>query len=97
MGSKSFPVEFPNGLNTYKETRKQKLSPSRYFNSRLFSADNRFARNPEYIFFALYATEVHQIHSNVSVAIRIGSTMTSGGKEITASMLRDHEQVYSKR
>ena len=93
MESKSFPVEFPNGLNTYKEIRKQKLSPSRYFNSRLFSADNRFARNPEYIFFALYATEVHQIHSNVSVAIRIGSTMTSDGKEITASMLRDHEQV----
>ena len=93
MESESFPVEFPDGLNTYKEQRKQKLSPSRYFNARLFSADNRFARNPEYIFFALYATEVHQIHSNVSVAIRIGSTKTSDGKEITASMLRDHEQV----
>ena len=93
MESKSFPVEFPDGSNTYTEKRKQKLSPSRYFNSRLFSADNRFARNPEYIFFALYATEVHQIHSNVSVAIRIGSTKTSDGKDITASMLRDPEQV----
>ena len=93
MESKSFPVEFPDGSNTYTEKRRQKLSPSRYFNSRLFSADNRFARNPEYIFFALYATEVHQIHSNVSIAIRIGSTKTSDGKDITASMLRDHEQV----
>ena len=93
MESKSFPVEFPDGSNTYTEKRKQKLSPSRYFNSRLFSADNRFARNPEYIFFALYATEVHQIHSNISIAIRIGSTKTSDGKNITASMLRDHEQV----
>ena len=93
MESKSFPVEFPDGSNTYTEKRKQNLSPSRYFNSRLFSADNRFARNPEYIFFALYATEVHQIHSNVSVAIRIGATKTSDGKDITASMLRDHEQV----
>ena len=93
MESKSFPVEFPDGSNTYMEKRKQKLSPSRYFNSRLFSADNRFARNPEYIFFALYATEVHQIHSNISIAIRIGSTKTSDGKNITASMLRDHEQV----
>ena len=93
MESKSFPVEFPDGSNTYTEKRKQNLSPSRYFNSRLFSADNRFARNPEYIFFALYATEVHQIHSNVSVAIRIGCTKTSDGKDITASMLRDHEQV----
>ena len=93
MECKSFPVEFPDGSNTYMEKRKQKLSPSRYFNSRLFSSDNRFARNPEYIFFALYATEVHQIHSNVSIAIRIGSTKTSDGNKITASMLRDHEQV----
>ncbi|XP_072018214.1 uncharacterized protein [Amphiura filiformis] len=93
MEPKCFPVEFPDGSNTYNESREQKLSPSRYFNARLFSADNRFARNPEYIFFALYCTEVHQIHSNVSIATRIGCTKTSDGKNITASMLRDHEQV----
>ncbi|XP_072023189.1 uncharacterized protein [Amphiura filiformis] len=93
MEPKCFPVEFPDGSNTYNESREQKLSPSRYFNARLFSADNRFARNPEYIFFALYCTEVHQIHSNVSIATRIGCTKTSDGKKITASMLRDHEQV----
>ncbi|XP_072047335.1 uncharacterized protein [Amphiura filiformis] len=93
MEPKCFPVEFPDGSNTYNESRKQKLSPSRYFNARLFSADNRFARNPEYIFFALYCTEVHQIHSKVSIATRIGCTKTSDGKTITASMLRDHEQV----
>jgi hypothetical protein len=93
MEAKCFPVEFPDGSNTYSEKRKQKLSPSRYFNSRLFSVDNRFSRNPEYIFFGLYATEVHQIHSNVSIATRIGSTKTSDGREITASMLRDREQV----
>ena len=93
MESKCFPVAFPDGSNTYQEKRKQKLSLSRYFNSRLFSADNRFARNPEYIFFALYTKEVEQFHSSVSIAIRTGSTKTASGNEITASMLRDHEQV----
>ncbi|XP_072042907.1 uncharacterized protein [Amphiura filiformis] len=93
MEAKCFPVEFPDGANTYNEKRKAKLSPSRYFNTRIFSAENRFARNPEYIFFALYATEVHQIKSNISIALRIGSTKTIGGQEITASMLRDHEEV----
>ena len=93
MESKCFPVEFPDSSNTYKEKRKQKISLSRYFNSRLFSADNRFARNPEYIFFALYTKEVAQFHSSVSIAIRSGSTKTAGGEEITASMLRDRDQV----
>ena len=93
MESNCFPAEFPDGSNTYQEKRKQKLSLSRYFNSRLFSADNRFARNPEYIFFALYTKEVEQFHSSVSIAIRTGSTKTASGNEITASMLRDHEQV----
>ena len=93
LESKCFPVEFPDSSNTYKEKRKQKISLSRYFNSRLFSADNRFARNPEYIFFALYTKEVAQFHSSVSIAIRTGSTKTAGGEEITASMLRDRNQV----
>ena len=57
------------------------------------SADNRFARNPEYIFFALYATEVHQISSNISIAMRIGNSKTADGRKITASMLQDHEEV----
>ena len=93
MEAQCFPVEFPDGLNTNIEKREKKLSASRYFNSRLFSADNRFARNPEYIFFALYATEVEQIHSNVSIAMRIGASNTASGEKITASMLADREQV----
>ena len=93
MESQCFPVEFPDGSKTYAEKRKKKLSLSRYFNSKLFSADSRFARNPEYIFFALYTKEVEQIHSSVSIAIRTGSVKTASGKGITASMLRDQDQV----
>ena len=93
MEAKCFPVEFPRAENTYTENRGIKISPSRYFNARLFGADNRFARNPEYIFYALYATEVHQIHSNISIAMRIGATKTSDGRQITASMLKNREEV----
>ena len=93
LEAKCFPAEFPDGTNTYNEKRKIKLSPSQYFNSRILSADNRFARNPEYIFFALYATEVHQISSNISIAMRIGNSKTADGRKITASMLQDHEEV----
>ena len=93
MEAKCFPIEFPDASNTFNEHREDKLSPSRYFNARIFSADNRFARNPEYIFFALYATEVQQIWDNISIALRRGNTKTTDGREITASMLTDREEV----
>ena len=90
MEGDCFPVELPDALNTYKEKRDPKVSPPVYW---LLSADNRFARNPEYIIFDQYATEVHQISSGISIALRIGNTKTSNGKEITASMLTDQDQV----
>ena len=93
MEDKCFPIEFPTASNTFNETRDFKLSPSRYFNARIFSADTRFVRNPEYIFFALYSTEVQQIHDNISIALRRGNTKTTDGREITASMLTNHEEV----
>ena len=88
-----FPVEFPDASNTYMEKRDPNVSPLGYFKARLFSADNRFARNPEYIFFAQYVTEIHKINSGISIAMRIGNTSTSNGREITASMLTDHDVV----
>ena len=93
MEGRCFPVEFPDASNTYMEKRDPKVSPLAYFKARLFSADNRFARNPEYIFFAQYVTEVHKINSGISIAMRIGNTSTSDGREITASMLTDHDEV----
>ena len=33
------------------------------------------------------------MHSNISIAIRIGSSKTSGGRQITASMLRNIEEI----
>ena len=93
MEGRCFPVEFPNASNTYMEKRDPKVSPLAYFKARLFSADNRFARNPEYIFFAQYVTGVPKINSGISIAMRIGNTSTSDGREITASMLTDHDEM----
>lgn len=42
----------------------------RYFNSRLFSCDHRFASDPVYIFFAQYTAELEEIFSSVSIAMR---------------------------
>ncbi|XP_072015048.1 uncharacterized protein [Amphiura filiformis] len=93
MEAESFPVQFPNGQNTYNEERKPKVSPCRYFNARLFSSDNRFASDPQYIFFAQYATELNQIMSKISIAMRQGHTKTTNGRDITPPMLTNPAQV----
>lgn len=67
--------------------RQLKLTPSKYFNARLFSADTRFATDSQYIFFAQYVTEITNVTSNISIAMRKGNQKTQDGKNLNASML----------
>ena len=53
----AFPVLFPKGRFGYKDNRKIKLSPVKYFNARLLHYSGRFSTNPEYLFFAQFITE----------------------------------------
>lgn len=49
----AFPVQFPTGKNTLDEQKTIKLTPSKYFKSRLFGIDDRFVRDTNYLFFAV--------------------------------------------
>ncbi|XP_077378697.1 uncharacterized protein LOC144019426 isoform X12 [Festucalex cinctus] len=71
--AKCFPVLFPQGQNTYYDSRPYRLTLARYFNNRILHADGRFAQNVEYIFFAQYMVEIEQVMSNVSIALRKGN------------------------
>ncbi len=89
---KCFPVLFPLGDKTFYDNRSYHLTLSRYFNNRIMHADGRFARNVEYIFFAQYMSEMDQVVSSVSVALRKGK----GGQKsqrISQVMLRDEESL----
>ncbi|KAJ8019346.1 ATP-dependent DNA helicase PIF1 [Holothuria leucospilota] len=87
--SAAFPTLFSDGKNTFLDNRITKMTHKRYFNARLFSADTRYASNPEYIFYAQYASELEEVCSSISIAMRKGSTCTADGKAITSSMLKD--------
>lgn len=56
--------------NPNTDKRNTKISMKRYFNSRFFSCDHRFASDPVYIFFAQYTAELEEIFSSVSIAMR---------------------------
>lgn len=68
--AKFFPVLFPLGHLTYHSDRQHCLTLPRYFNNRILHADGRFAQNVEYIFYAQYMSEVDQVMSDVSIALR---------------------------
>ncbi len=90
--AKCFPVLFPYGCNTYHEKRDKRLTLSRYFNNRILHADGRFAQNVEYIFFAQYMSEIEQVVSNVSIALRKGKSGCMSQK-VDAAVLNDEESL----
>lgn len=85
MEAQVFPYHFPDGKNGFNDTRTSKLGLSRYFNARLFCADPRFAADAQYIFYAQYVTELTQVTSSISIAMRKGSQQ----EQVTAQMLTD--------
>ena len=91
METRAFPYHFPDGKNGMNEERQQKLGLNRYFNARLFSSDHRFASDPEYIFYSQYLSELKQINSSISVAMRKGSSTTADGQSVTAAMLKNKD------
>nr|XP_021333346.1 uncharacterized protein LOC101884770 [Danio rerio] len=94
LESMAFPVQFPDGKNTFDEPHRAKhISPSRYFNSRLFSIDNRCARDTNYIFFAQFVTEMHMATSSMSIQLRKAKPMTRDGRRINCSLLQDKREL----
>ncbi|KAG7465590.1 hypothetical protein JOB18_040958 [Solea senegalensis] len=93
LESMAFPVQFPTGQNTLDEIRAIKLSPSIYFNVRLFSADFRFAGDQSYLFFAQFVTETHLANSSMSIQMRKGKTKSKDGRRISNRMLQDKNEV----
>nr|XP_055030976.1 uncharacterized protein LOC129419814 [Misgurnus anguillicaudatus] len=94
LESMAFPVQFPDGKNTFDEPDRVKcVSPSRYFNTRLFSVDNRCAKDTNYIFFAQFVTEMHMATSSMSIQLRKAKPMTRDGRRINCSLLQDKSEL----
>jgi hypothetical protein len=89
---KCFPVLFPSGGPTFHDERESRITLSKYLNARIMNADGRFARNTDYIFYAQYMSEVQQVVSSVSMALRKGGGNTSL-REASPQMLLDSDSI----
>lgn len=87
--AKTFPCLFPSGHNSWNESRDIKITLSRYFHNRLMNADNRFAKDSNYIFFSQYMSELNQVIEKTQISVRKSFQKTSSGKSVTPGMLQD--------
>ncbi|CAJ1060221.1 uncharacterized protein LOC121898666 isoform X1 [Xyrichtys novacula] len=89
--AKCFPVLFPKGRGTFFDNRKFSLTLFRYLSNRLYHADGRFAQNIEFIFYACYMLELHQVMSSVSIALRKGKASKVRTK--ISDVLKDEDNL----
>lgn len=87
--AKTFPCLFPSGHNSWNESRGIKITLSRYFHNRLMNADNRFAKDSNYIFFSQYMSDLNQVIEKTQISVRKSFQKTSSGKSVTPGMLQD--------
>ena len=83
--AKSFPVLFPSGKNTFDESRHLQLTLSRYFNTRLMNADNRFAEDTNYIFYCQYLSELKQVIDKTQISLRKSNKTCNGTNEMNST------------
>uniref|UniRef100_A0A8C4ZZC5 ATP-dependent DNA helicase n=1 Tax=Gadus morhua TaxID=8049 RepID=A0A8C4ZZC5_GADMO len=92
--AKCFPTLFPKGTGTFHDARPHRLTLSRYINTRILNADGRFSSNLDYIFYAQYLSEVNQVVSKVSIALRKGYH-AGESLAITSAMLSNKDYVQN--
>ena len=93
----SFPTLLPTGKFGFNANRDISLSVTKYGNSHLLNHTERFASNPEYLFFVQYVIEQKKMADSISVALRKiqGEGMTAGS--LRSGMQHLDNMIYSDR
>ncbi|XP_052695810.1 uncharacterized protein LOC128174255 [Crassostrea angulata] len=91
--AKTFPCHFPSGQFSFDQQRDKRLTLARYFNNRLMNADNRFAKDTNYIFFSQYMSELNQVIEKTQISVRKTVTKNEKGSVINSDMLRNPETL----
>ena len=84
----AFPKHFATGEFHYNVDRKEKLTPLKYFQSRVKCKDSRFAADSRYVYFAMDWVERDAVHNSITFSQRRSKQINA-----TAGQLRNAENV----
>ena len=92
---KAFPKHHPNGQFGLHHKRDHKLTAQMYFNQRLMNQDDRFSRDPCYLFTACYFLERKSIESQIDISgVKGVSKINDNG--VKKLHLKDPFNVFAK-
>ena len=92
---KAFPKHHPSGHFGLHHARKYKLSPQVYFNQRLLNIDDRFSKDPCYLFMAAYYVERNALERYINISGQRGIPSVNENGE-TSFKLNDQFDVFKK-
>ena len=92
---KAFPKHHPSGKFGLHHERKCKLSPQVYFNQRLLNIDDRFSKDPCYLFMAAYYVERYALERYINISGQKGKPKVNENGE-TSFELNDQFDVFKK-
>ena len=95
MDVKAFPRHHPSGQFGLNHKREFKLSPSQYFSQRLLNVDERFSRDPFYVFMASSFVERYGLERQINLAGVRGQTVSLAGG-MAKVQLHDMYDVFKK-
>lgn len=92
---KACPRHHPTGNYGLNHPREYKLSPSQYFPARLLHEDERFSKDPFYVFMAASIVERHSLESQINISGVKGKGVSVGDGEVNVH-LTDMFDVFKK-
>ena len=84
----AFPKLFSTGQFHLNTTREKRITPLKYFQSRVKSKDSKFASDPRYVYFATDQIQRDAIHNSINFSQR-----KSKNVDISAGQLKDPQNV----
>ena len=95
LDAKAFPRHHPTGMYGLNHPREVKLTPSMYFRQRLRNEDDRFSKDPFYIFMAASIIEINSIERQIDISGVKGKPGTIGDGEVKLH-LTDMFDIFKK-
>ena len=95
LDAKAFPRHHPTGMYGLNHPREFKLTPSMYFRQRLRNEDDRFSKDPFYIFMAASIIEMNSLERQIDISGVKGKAGSIGDGEVKVH-LTDMFDIFKK-
>ena len=92
----SFPKHHPSGKYGVYQERKINLSPQKYYHQRILNCDERFAKDPGYIFMAQHYVERNALERKINISCQKGKVTRTTGQGIKVFQVEDAYSVFSE-